>query len=140
MDPLEQRLTNLWLRHNTPSNHPAAEAVPERLPNRMGVTLRAPTRISDTVLTPGRYVFLLPNPGAEPNHLNIFNDDQTALVANMTLGDSQFSDQTWEASTGWTSMVEGARPAKRINRSAEGPLMISGFPCSDTDRSANRTS
>ena len=140
MDPLEQRLTNLWLRHTTPSNRPAAEAEPERLPSRMGVTFRAPTRISNTVLTPGRYVFLLPDPGAEPNHLNIYNDDQTALVANMTLGDPQFSDRTGEAGTGWTSMVKGPRPAKRINRPAEGPLMISGFRCSDTDRPTNRTS
>ena len=134
MDLLEQRLTNLWLRRTTPSNHPAAEVVPEQFPTRMGVTFRAPTRISDTVLTPGRYVFLLPDPGAEPNHLNIFNDDQTALIANMTLGDPQFSDRTWEAGTGWTSMVEGPRPAKRINRPAECPLVISGFGCSDTDR------
>jgi hypothetical protein len=140
MDPLEQRLTNLWLRDTTPSNQPATEVEPERLPNRMGVTFRAPMRISDTVLTPGRYVFLLPDPGAEPNHLNIFNDDQTALVANMTLGDPQFSCRTWEAGTGWTSMVEGARPAKRINRPAEGPVVISAIHWSDTDRTANRTS
>ena len=121
MDLLEQRLTNLWLRHTTPSNHPAPEAEPEQFPNRMGVTFREPTRISDTMLTPGRYVFLLPDPGAEPNHLEIFKDDQTTLVANMTLGALQFSDGTWEAGTAWTSMVQGPRPTKRINRPAECP-------------------
>jgi len=140
MDLLEQRLTNLWLRHTTPSNHPAAEAEPEQIPNRMGVTFKEPTKISDTMLTPGRYVFLLPDPGAEPNHLEIFNDDQTALVANMTLGDLQLSDRTWEAGTAWTSMVQGPRPTKRINQLAEGPPAISAIHWSDTDRTANRTS
>jgi hypothetical protein len=139
MDLLEQRLTNLWLRHTTPSNHPAAEAEPERRPNRMGVTLRATTKISDTVLTPGRYVFLLPDPAAEPNHLEIFNDDQTALVANMTLGKPQFSDRTWEAGTGWTSMVEGPRFSRRTNRLAEFPPVISAIHRSDTDRTTKRT-
>lgn len=134
MDLLEQRLTNLWLRHTTPSNHPAAEAEPEQIPNKMGVTFRETTKISDTTLTPGRYVFLLPNPGAEPNHLEIFNDDQTTLVANMTLGDLQFSGRTREAGTAWKSMVEGPRPAKRINRLAQGPPPISAIRWSDTDR------
>ena len=140
MDLLEQRLTNLWLRHTTPSNHPAPEAEPEQFPNRMGVTFREPTRISDTMLTPGRCVFLLPDPGAEPNHLEIFKDDQTTLVANMTLGALQFSDGTWEAGTAWTSMVQGPRPTKRINRPAECPPPISAIHWSDTDRTANRTS
>jgi hypothetical protein len=140
MDLLEQRLTNLWLRHATPSSHPDADMEIEQIPNKMGVTFREPTKISDTMLTPGRYVFLLPNPGAEPNRLEIFNDDQTALIANMTLGELQFSDRTWEAGTAWKSMVEGPRPAKRINRLAQGPPPISAIHWSDTDRTANRTS
>ena len=139
MDLLEQRLTNLWLRHTTPSNHPAAEVEPEQFPSRMGVTFREPTKISGVMLTPGRYVFLLPDPGAEPNHLEIFNDDQTTLVANMTLDALQFSNGTWEAGTGWTSMVQGPGPTKRISRQAEGPLPISTIHWSDVDRTANRT-
>jgi hypothetical protein len=133
MDPLEQRLTNLWLRHATPSNHPAADMETEQIPNKMGVTFRAPTRISNTVLTPGRYVFLLPDPTAEPNHLEIFNDDQTALVSNMTLGNLQLSNRTWEAGTGWRSMMEGTRPGKRINRLADGSPPISAIRWSDAD-------
>jgi hypothetical protein len=137
MDPLEQRLNNLWLRHTTPSNHAAAETQPE-LPNRMGVTLREATKISDVMLTPGRYVFQLPDPALHPDHLEIFNDDQTSLVANLTVGASQSSDGTWEADTAWASMIRGPRPRTRVNRPADPAATL--FHWSDTNRTASRTS
>jgi hypothetical protein len=139
MDPLEQRLNNLWLRHTAPSNHVAAETEPEP-PNRMGVTLRAATKISDIMLTPGRYVFQLPDPASHPDHLEIFNDDQTSLIANLTLGALPSSDATWEAGKAWTSMMRGPRPRTRVNRPADSPTPVSLIHWSDTNRTADRTS
>jgi hypothetical protein len=103
MDLLEQRLTNLWLRQTTPSNTPDPEQ--EQFPNRMGVTFREPMKISGTMLMPGRYVFQLPDPGTQPNHVEIFNEDQTKLVANITLGGLRFYDGTGEASATRTSSM-----------------------------------
>jgi hypothetical protein len=138
MDLLEQRLTDLWLRHTTPSNTPDPE--PEQFPNRMGVTFREPTKISDTMLMPGRYVFQLPDPGTEPHHIEIFDEDQTKLVAKITLEGRKCSDGTWEAITAWTSMVQGPPPTRRVNRSADGFPPILGVHWSDTDQTAHRTS
>jgi hypothetical protein len=82
MDLLKQRLTHLWLRQSTLPVAP----YPEQgvFPNRMGVTSREPMYISGTMLLPGRYVFRLVDPGIERNHVEIFNEDRTRLVAEIT--------------------------------------------------------
>lgn len=81
MGLLVQRLTDLWERPSTPPTPPCPEQ--DEIPNRMGVTFREPMKISGTVLMPGRYVFRLLDPRAEHNHVEIFNDDQTKLIARI---------------------------------------------------------
>jgi hypothetical protein len=82
MGLLMQRLTDLWERPNTPPTPPCPEQ--DQIPTRMGVTFREPMNISGTVLMPGRYVFRLLNPSTEPNHFEVFNEDQTKLIARIT--------------------------------------------------------
>jgi hypothetical protein len=101
MNLLEQRLSDLWLRQTTPCHQLEPEQRP--FPNRMGVTFRAPTKISGTMLMPGRYVFELPDPGKKPNHVEIFNGDETKLVAHIMFRDLQSSDGGWEAMSAGTS-------------------------------------
>jgi len=95
MDPLEQRLNNLWVRQTTPSNHFEPEPEPEDFPHIMGVTVKEPMKISGTMLMPGRYVFQLPDPGTQPNRVEIFNGDQTQLVANVILGGGHSPRDMW---------------------------------------------
>jgi hypothetical protein len=97
MDLLEQRLNELWLRKTTPSNHLEPEPEPEPLTHVMGVTFREPVTISGAMLMPGRYLFQLPDPRVRPHHVEIFNEDQTKLVANVLLGGRHLSDGYWEA-------------------------------------------
>jgi hypothetical protein len=49
----------------------------------MGVTFIEPMKISGTILLPGRYVFRLLDPGSARNYVEIFNEDQTRLVAEI---------------------------------------------------------
>jgi hypothetical protein len=94
MGLLEERLTNLWLREAAPV--PRAEFIPEpeQVHNTMGVTFRAPTKISGTTLMPGRYVFQMTNPSSHPDQVEIFNGDHTQLIANiMIAGDNTRWDQ-----------------------------------------------
>jgi len=50
----------------------------------MGVTFREPMNISGTLLMPGRYVFRLLDPRTDRNQVEIFNEDQTKLIARIT--------------------------------------------------------
>jgi hypothetical protein len=82
MDLLQQRLTHLWMRPTTTTFPPQPEQYV--VPNRMGVTFNAPMNISGTTLLPGRYVFRLLDPLTQRNHVEIFNEDRTKLVAELT--------------------------------------------------------
>jgi hypothetical protein len=82
MGLLIQRLTDLWDRPHTPPTPPCLEQ--GQISNRMGVTFREPTKISGTVLMPGRYVFRMLAPGTERNDVEIFNEDQTKLIAKIS--------------------------------------------------------
>ena len=88
MDPLEQRLIDLSLREAQPSLPPDQEQ--EEFPDRMGVTITEPMKISGVALMPGRYVFRLPAAGAESHCVEIFNEDETRLVAKISLGGLRF--------------------------------------------------
>jgi hypothetical protein len=82
MGLLMQRLTDLWERPTTPPTAPCP--VQNQIPSRMGVTFREPMNISGTVLMPGRYVFRLLDPGTARNPVEVFNEDQTKLIARIT--------------------------------------------------------
>ena len=71
------------------------EPEPEDFPHIMGVTVKEPMKISGTMLMPGRYVFQLPDPGTQPNRVEIFNGDQTQLVANVILGGGHSPRDMW---------------------------------------------
>ena len=79
MSFLKRRLTSLWQRQTTTPNPPRPRA--GQFPDGMFVTIRAPIKISGTVLLPGRYAFRPLNPGAERTLVQIFNEDLTRLVA-----------------------------------------------------------
>ncbi|MGD0220895.1 MAG: hypothetical protein ABSF71_01045 [Terriglobia bacterium] len=82
MDPLKERLTHLWMRQDTPVF--PLETGQGQVPKRMGLTFLEPMKISGSTLLPGRYVFRLVEPGTERNRVEIFNEDQTRLVAEIT--------------------------------------------------------
>jgi hypothetical protein len=88
MDPLEERLTDLWHRQAKPSLPPDSEL--EDSHDRMGVTVTEPMKISGTVLMPGHYVLRLPGPDVKPGQVEIFNEDETRLIATITCGGLQF--------------------------------------------------
>ena len=79
MSPLSERLSNLWLRQPPTPFVPRAEAEPRT--ECMVVTLTKPLKVSGTMLWPGRYVFQLLEPEEGRHLVNIFNEDQTRLVA-----------------------------------------------------------
>ena len=83
MSILKRRLTELWSRQTT-APHPPCPWPIQCPDSRMLVTISEPMRISGTVLPPGRYAFLLRDPRAECNLVQIFNEDQTRLVATFT--------------------------------------------------------
>ncbi|MGA9057131.1 MAG: hypothetical protein WB763_11530 [Terriglobia bacterium] len=82
MSLLKRSLTNLWRHQATTPNPPRPG--PGQFPDRIVVSIREPMKISGTVLSSGRYVFRLLDPGAERDHVQIFNEDQTRLVATFT--------------------------------------------------------
>ncbi len=82
MGLLMQRLTDLWQRPATPPTPPCPEQ--NQIPTRMGVTFREPMKISGTLLMPGRYVFRLLDASKDRNHVEVFNEDQTKLIARIT--------------------------------------------------------
>ena len=82
MDSLKQRLNDLWERHSTTPEGPSP--MPANFADGMVVTIREPMKLSGTVLLPGRYAFRRLDPGAEHNLVQIFNEDQTTLMATVT--------------------------------------------------------
>jgi hypothetical protein len=80
MSILKRRLTNLWRRQTTT---PPPQPWPCQFPDRIFVTIGEPTKISGTVLLPGRYAFRPLDPGTERTPVQIFNEDQTRLVATL---------------------------------------------------------
>lgn len=88
MDSLEERLTDLWQRQTKPSFPPDSEE--EQSHDRMGVTVTEPMKISGTVLMPGHYVFRVPGPDEKPGQVEIFNEDETKLIATINFGGLQF--------------------------------------------------
>ncbi|MGD0222244.1 MAG: hypothetical protein ABSF71_07890 [Terriglobia bacterium] len=84
MDSLKRRLTDLWERQTTTSGPPRPSPWPGELSDRMVVTISEPMKLSGTVLAPGKYAFLMLDSGAEHNLVQIFNEDQTKLIATLT--------------------------------------------------------
>ena len=79
MSIVKRRLTNLWRRRTTTPNPP--RPWPGQFPDRMFVTISEPMKISGTVLLPGAYAFRPLDTGADRPLVQIFNEDQTRLVA-----------------------------------------------------------
>ncbi len=82
MSLLKRSSTDIWL-------HPATPAIPAhpvqgQFSDGMGVTFREPTKISGTVLLPGRYVFRRQDGGTDRNVVQIFKADSTEIVATLT--------------------------------------------------------
>jgi hypothetical protein len=83
MSIVKLRLTDLWRRQSNAPTPP--RPWPIRYPeSRMLLTIREPMNISGTVLLPGRYAFRLLYPGSERTPVQVFNEDQTRLVATFT--------------------------------------------------------
>lgn len=82
MSEIKRRLTHLWRRTNAPD--PPRPWPPLEPESKMLVTIIEPMKISGTVLSPGRYAFRLLHPGAARTLVQIFNEDQTSLVATLT--------------------------------------------------------
>ncbi len=79
MSILKRRLINLWDRQTIApfSAHPW----PRDFHDQISVTLGVPTIISGTVLQAGRYEFRPLHRGVEHTPVQVFNADQTKLVA-----------------------------------------------------------
>jgi hypothetical protein len=79
MSLMEQRLTTLCGCQTPTPFSPRTKA--DQNTTRMFVNLRESLRLPGTVLAPGRYVFRPLDGGANCNLIQIFNEDQTELVA-----------------------------------------------------------
>jgi hypothetical protein len=85
MDRLKRRLNDLWRRETAALSPP--HPWPIQFPDvKMLVTICEPMKISGMVLLPGRYVFRPLDPGTDRSPVQIFNDDQTRLLATVTPG------------------------------------------------------
>ena len=82
MSTLKRRLNSLWKRQTSVSEAP--RPLPARFADRMVVTISEPMKLSGTVLLPGKYAFRMLDPGSEHNLVQIFNEDQTTLMATLT--------------------------------------------------------
>jgi hypothetical protein len=82
MSPLKRRLTNLWRRQGTTPNPPRPG--PGHFTDSMRVTFRHATKISGTVLLPGRYVFRLQDVATDRNVVEVFKEDSTERVITFT--------------------------------------------------------
>jgi hypothetical protein len=82
MSPVTNRLKNLCLRQSRRRFSPRAKA--EQCTARMFVQLREPLQMPGTVLAPGIYVFRRLERGARCDLIQIFNEDQTEMVATLT--------------------------------------------------------
>jgi len=81
MNILKRRLTHLWSRQTSRPNPP--HSWPRQFPDRTFVTIGEPMKISGTVLLPGRYAFRPLGPEGERTLFQIFNGDQTRLLATL---------------------------------------------------------
>ena len=88
MHLVEERLTNLWLREANQIHPAELMPEPEKLPNTISVTFKSPMMLSGAVLKPGRYVFQVPDPNSRPEHVEIFNSDQSEHVADILVADA----------------------------------------------------
>ena len=82
MSLVERRLTTLWLRQTRTPFSPRAKI--DQYTARMLVKLTAPLQIAGTVVPPGIYVLRTLDRGADCNLAEIFNEDETELVATFT--------------------------------------------------------
>jgi hypothetical protein len=82
MSPVKRRLTNLWRGQAAAPNPPRLG--PSQFTDSMGVTFRQATKISGTVLLPGRYEFRLQDLGTDRNVVEVFKEDSTERVATFT--------------------------------------------------------
>jgi hypothetical protein len=82
MNLVKRRLTTLWLRQTRTPFSPRAKA--DQPTARMFVTVREPLQIPGMVLSPGTYLLRPLDPGSDCNLFQIFNEDQTELVATFT--------------------------------------------------------
>jgi hypothetical protein len=82
MSPAKNRLKGFSRRQSRRRISPRAKAA--RWATRMFVQLREPLRMPGTVLAPGTYVFRPLDRGANCNRVQIFNEDQTKLLATLT--------------------------------------------------------
>ena len=82
MGLLKRRLTNLWRRQGTTPNPPRPG--PGQFTDSMCVTFRYATKISGTVLLPGRYVFRLQDVGTDRKVVEVFKEDSTERVTTFT--------------------------------------------------------
>jgi hypothetical protein len=81
MSILKRRLIRLWDRQSTAPTIP--HLWPRPFPKQISVTLGGPTTISGTLLLRGRYEFRPLDPGAQRTPIQVFNADQTTLVATL---------------------------------------------------------
>ncbi len=82
MGPVTRRLNALWLRQtHLPATLPAR---PDQLAARMFVKVTEPLRIGRSALPPGTYVLRLSDAGENSNSAQIFNEDQTELIATIS--------------------------------------------------------
>ena len=81
MGILKRRLLHLWdCQTNAPIvPHPWTN----QFAKKISVTLGGATRISGTMLLPGRYEFRPLEPGVQHSPFQVFNADQTTLVATL---------------------------------------------------------
>jgi len=80
MNIVKRRLTSLWRRQTTAPNPP--RPWPIQYPDsRMLITISEPLKISGTLLLPGTYAFRPLDTGADRPLVQLFNEDQTRLVA-----------------------------------------------------------
>jgi len=82
MTKLKRRLTDLWRRELPGSSHPRLAPFSEQ----MEVTIREPMHLSGAVLLPGKYSFRRLGSGAAQDLIEIFNEDQTRLIATLPAG------------------------------------------------------
>ncbi len=81
MSTLTRRLVHLWSHQSTAPTPP--HPWPTLHPDRIFLTLGEPLKIRETVLLPGRYAFRPLDPAAEQTPVQIFNEDQTTLLATL---------------------------------------------------------
>ena len=81
MSLLKRRLIHLWSQQTTAPKPP--RPCPTLYPDRIFLTVGESLKIRETVLLPGRYVFRPVDPGAERTPVQIFNENQTTLVATL---------------------------------------------------------